>query len=207
MRIAFFVVGLALMFACGARQPYGGAGLSKQLESEAIALQQTNRRLEAQVATCSEGGAPDTLYTELVPLLKGTEATLSRDQNRTVITLPGPYLFSLDRLELREESAKVLDLLSMVLNQHREQRVVIEGHVSDRTLTPALRRTIRDEWALSFARADLVRRELSGRYAVDEARFTVSGRGIMAPVMSNDTSAGQAANERVIITVLPVGGR
>ncbi len=202
------VFGPLLLTGCPPKYPYGdGRGITGQLEREVIALQQRNRLLEEQVATCSTGGPPDPLYSELVQVFSGSEIELTRQGNITSLVIPGNHLFAADRHEIRYEAAKTLDLLGMALSSHPKHTILIEGHVSDRTLTRELRRDHHDDWDLSTARAKLVMWDLVNKYRVSEDRFTVAGRAQFDPLASNDTSAGQGVNERVVLYIYPPGAR
>ncbi len=50
---------------------------------------------------------------------------------------------------------------------------------------------------LSACRAEAVARALSNQYGIDGGRLRAAGVGFLAPVASNDTSAGREKNRRV----------
>lgn len=186
---------------CPPRHTYpDGRGITGQLEREVVALQQKTRLLEDQVAMCDVGGPPDPFFSEAVQIFHDAEVDINRRGSSTVLTIPGHYLFTPDS-RVREEATKVLDLLGMALSLHPKHNVVVEGHVSERTTKSAGRPV--DAWTLSYERAHLVQQELTYKYGVTEKRFSVSARGDAHPVASNDTTGGQAANERIVVVVSP----
>lgn len=188
---------------CGPKHDYpDGRGIVGQLEREVIALRQKVSLLEVRAATCSEGGPPDPVHTQLVQIFQGSEVEVSRFGPNVILTAPTSLLLT-PELRVRDESAKVLDLLGMALSMNPDYTVLIEVHTSDASLTPELRRQWPDDWALAYAQARAVQRELSARYQVPEVRFTLASRSRLHPVASNDTPAGQRRNERVVITLSP----
>jgi chemotaxis protein MotB len=60
-----------------------------------------------------------------------------------------------------------------------------------------------DNWDLSAKRATSVTRILQNDFSIDPVRMTAGGRGEYAPVVSNDTKEGRAANRRTRIVILP----
>lgn len=206
MRRALLLL-LPALAGCPPKHEYpDGRGLVGQLEREVIALRQKVSLLEERAATCDEGGPPDPVYMQLVQVFRGSEVQVDRRGNDVILTMPSGLLLNPD-LRVRQESAKALDLLGMALNMNPEHTVTVEAHTSEASLTPALRKAHPDDWALSYAQARAVQRELVYRYQVPEQRFSVVARGSLDPIASNDTPAGQRANERIVITLRPAGAR
>ncbi len=199
---------LVLLTGCPPRHEYNDQrGLAGQLEREVIALQQKNRILEEMNKTCSEGGPPDKLYSELVQIFSGSELDLSRSGVVSTVTIPGNHLYAEGRMELRMEAKRTLDLLGMALSGHPKHTIIVEGHTSDRTMTSELRKIYRDDWGLSHARARLFVTAMVREYHIGPERFTIAARGEYDPVASNDTTSGQGRNERLTLYIYPPGAR
>lgn len=177
-----------------------------QLDREVIALRQRIDRLQAQLSTCSDSLAPDPLYTEILQVLSGQPATVSRLGRRTLVTVPLDVLYAPDSLTLREEAWPVLDLVAMALKLHPEVVVTVEAHGDDSTPPPAARKLLPTQWEWSAYRAASVAREMSEGFGVSPHRFTWSARGSLDPLATNDTPEGRGQNRRVVFAfeALPV---
>lgn len=179
-----------------------GSDLAGQLEREVVALQQRVRMLEFEAAYCASDAGPDAMYQDLYSLLQGTDLVLQREGSVTILTLPADYLFS-GGTDLREEARMALDLLATALNAHPDHTVIVEGHTDDRPPSGDLRRLYADNWLLSYARAEAVMVALTGTYGVAVDRFAIQARAHHDPVATNDTTAGQMKNRRVVVHVIP----
>jgi flagellar motor protein MotB len=194
----------ALLFLAGC--PHGssypdGAGLEGQLDREIFALKQQIRTLQAQIDNCGEIAVPGRILADLTQVYAGTEVSVTRQRASVVVTMPADHLFRPGTVEVREEASMTLDLLATSLNLHPDHTAVIEGHTDDSPPTGDLARRYRDNWSLSFARADTVRDQLVRVYGVPEPRFSVVARGEFQPITSNDTASGQARNRRVVVYI------
>jgi len=203
MRTRRVVVFAVLLAGCPPRHSYpDGAGLAGQLEREVVALQQRVRTLEFQLEHCGEDPDPDSIYLDLHQIFAGTDVVVSREGSTTILLFPADYLFS-GGTDLREEALMSLDLLATALNLHPEHKVVVEGHTDDRMPSGDLRRLYSDNWVLSYSRAEAVMHALTTQFGVDPARFTVQAHAEWQPIATNDTSAGQAKNRRVMVRIIP----
>ena len=98
---------------------------------------------------------------------------------------PGSVAFTL-------ESEPALQALYLVLHDHPEQRVRIEGH-TDNTGPDAT------NLRLSQDRAAAIADYLSGR-GIEPDRLIVKGYGSTQPIVSNDTEEGRSQNRRIEIS-------
>jgi OOP family OmpA-OmpF porin len=96
---------------------------------------------------------------------------------------------------LAEDRYESLAALAAFLAANPTASIVLVGH-TDATGTLAA------NTALSRARAQAVRTRLIGAYDADGARISAEGAGWLAPVASNLTAEGQAANRRVEAVLL-----
>lgn len=186
-----------------------GGALTRQqqinaaLDNEIMALRTLNTQLQEQVRTCADAPPPE-LYNALRSLFAAGEVRVERAGQAVVVTIPAGLLFVDNAVRLREESAQVLDLLSLALHEHPSWAVLVEVHTDDRPPTGALARSYPTLWELSAARAALVVRELSERYQVAPARLSAAGRGSAAPTADNSTAEGRDLNRRVRVVLTPM---
>ncbi len=169
-----------------------------QLDREVIALRQKVARLQEQLATCSDSTAPDPLYAELLQVMNGQKATVSRLGRRTMVSVPLDELYAPDSLSLREEAWPVLDLVATAVKLHPEVAVTVVAHGDDSTPPAAARKILPTPWEWTAFRAASVARELAEGFGVSPHRLTWAGRGAQDPVSSNDTPEGRALNRRVV---------
>ena len=112
-------------------------------------------------------------------------------------TFLGTLFFDPGSADLSEPARDVLDRLALALADG-DFEVEVTGHTDD---TPVAGDTFASNWELSAARAAAVARELVRGSRIDPARFTVSGRGMFAPLEPNTTPLGRARNRRVEVVV------
>lgn len=174
-----------------------------QLDREIIALKQRIRHLEDRAASCGAAGEPAPVYAELVQAFAGQPVTVTREGGQTQVSLPADLLFSSGVMSLREEGQFALDLLSTGLKAHPETHLRIVGHADGESLPSSLRKLYPGPWEISWARANVVARELIEGYGVSPHRFTVAGRGDQEPVATGDTAEGRAQNRRIVVHILP----
>lgn len=173
--------------------------LVDKLDREIVALQDANRLLRQQAATCNDPkAAPDPIFYDLREGLRDTPAVVDREGRVTLVTVPGATLFDTGALDIADRAAMMLDMLSTALNRFPGHAVTIEVH------TPRLpvSKGQDDTWfALSAVRASALAVDLATTWKVDPRRLTAAGRGGMEPVADNTTPAGIAANDRVIFRI------
>ncbi|MCK6506507.1 OmpA family protein [Myxococcota bacterium] len=181
----------------------GDTDLVQQLDREVIALRKKNQVLEEQLQACGQGELETALYAQLVQVFSGTEVTVHREGARAAVVIPGELLFAPGSTEVRDEAAMVSDLLATALNLHPQTQVWIIGHTDDDPLSGSLKRRFGDNWGLAAGRAQAFMRVLVDRFGVAEARFSISGRGPVHPIATNDTPEGRALNRRIVVVVGP----
>lgn len=200
------LIALALALAgCPPKHEYpDGGGLVGQLNREVQALQQANRALEYEAATCRDADAPpDSLYQELYQVLRGTEVEIAREGRTTVVTFPSAHLFGVDEFSLRQEARMTLDVMSTALRLHPDYTIDVEGHTDDFGVPASARKRFGDPFTYSAARAHAVVATLVDEFDLDPERFGVVGRGPNVPLDTNDTEAGRRHNRRVVMYIRP----
>jgi len=90
--------------------------------------------------------------------------------------------------------------VALVLKNQSHIEFMVEGHTDN---IPYKRPPLLDNWDLSVKRATAVIRVLQTKYGLDPAHITAAGRSEFAPVATNDTPEGRAANRRTRIVILP----
>jgi OOP family OmpA-OmpF porin len=112
--------------------------------------------------------------------------------NQTVV-LKG-ITFAAGKAELQGPAPAILDDLARWLAANPQARATLVGHTD--STGKADKNT-----ALSLARASVLRDILVARHGIAPARLSVIGRGGDAPLASNDTPEGRAANRRVEVQI------
>ena len=95
---------------------------------------------------------------------------------------------------------KILESVANVLALHPKFFVLVVGHHDNQPLKNKL---ITDSWDFSTLRAAEVARILVRDFEVSSARLTAAGKGPYSPLVSNETTQGQASNRRVEIVIFP----
>jgi outer membrane protein OmpA-like peptidoglycan-associated protein len=125
------------------------------------------------------------------PLATPTPAPMPVAKKRIVLR---GVNFDFNSVELRSDSAPILDQAVASLGENADVLVVVEGH-TDNVGT--------DEYnqELSVRRAESVFRYLVNRGVAPE-RLRIEGYGKTRPVATNDTEQGRAQNRRVELRVM-----
>ncbi|MEM9837187.1 MAG: OmpA family protein [Bacteroidota bacterium] len=116
------------------------------------------------------------------------------------VSISDQLLFNSASARVNAEAIEVLDKVALVLNDHRDLDVIVEGHTDN---IPVNIKGVRDNWELSTLRATAVVRVLSDDFYVDPARLSAAGRAEFAPRGDNNTPAGRAMNRRTEIIITP----
>lgn len=124
----------------------------------------------------------DSLEMELADL------KLQRTERGLVMTL-SDVLFDTGQATLKPGAYAPLDRLAAVLKDHRDRKVLIEGHTDDVG-------SDQNNLSLSERRAQAVQASLTQR-GVDRSQITALGKGENFPIASNDSAAGRQSNRRV----------
>ncbi len=116
------------------------------------------------------------------------------------VSLSDKLLFRSGSSRLTSEARDVLGKIAMVVNDHRDLNVMVEGHTDN---VPINNSCIDDNWDLSVKRATSVVRVLEEEYYVSPERMTAAGRADYVPKADNSTSTGRAQNRRTEIIITP----
>lgn len=116
------------------------------------------------------------------------------------INISDKLLFKSGSATVSEGAMTVLGKVAQVLNAHPTLDILVEGHTDS---VPIKNNCVLDNWDLSTKRATSITRILQNDYSIDPVRLTAGGRSEYAPLVSNDTQEGRAANRRTRIIILP----
>ncbi|MEO0728027.1 MAG: OmpA family protein [Bacteroidota bacterium] len=151
--------------------------------------------------------AKDSLNLALVMNLKRSLGNISDDDikvevrgGKVHVSIADRLLFSSGSARLGDQSQDILNKIALVLNDHNELDVMVEGHTDD---VPIDGSCVKDNWDLSVRRATTVVRTLQDEYLVAPERLTAAGRGEYAPVAGNDSESGRQTNRRTEIVITP----
>jgi large repetitive protein len=109
-------------------------------------------------------------------------------------------LFDTGRATMRPEATRVIGEAGQRLLEDLSATARIEGHTDIRPIRTA---EFADNYALSEARAGVVRDALVDRFGLATQRFTVRGFGPDRPLAPNTTARNQSLNRRTEIIILP----
>jgi outer membrane protein OmpA-like peptidoglycan-associated protein len=126
----------------------------------------------------------------------GTDVQVIRRGDDLVLNMPSGITFAYDSATVQPQFQPTLDQVAQVLGEYNQTYIDVYGH-TDSTGSDAYNQT------LSERRASAVASYLGG-HGVQQARIGTRGFGESQPIADNATPAGQAANRRVEIKIVPV---
>jgi len=184
--------------------------LQKQLSETAQRLQQTQlakeeseRKFEAlQASATRRGGAIITANTnprQSLRLIEIPGLNARQDGDTIRITLPTDQLFPIGTAQLVGTAFPVLDGLAAELARtYPQQMIAIEGHTDNAPVAGGI-----SSHQLAAAQAITVFDTLTRRNRLPARQFYVVAQGSNRPIVPNTTQAGQTANRRIELVVLP----
>lgn len=131
-------------------------------------------------------------------ILQESGLDVHREPRGLVISLPQAILFAPGDDRIAESARPTLEQIAAILGCIPNP-VVLVGHADSR---PIHNRRFRNNWELSAARGVSLLELLSGTYAIEESRLSVSSEGANRPLEPNDTPDGRASNRRVEMVIL-----
>lgn len=151
--------------------------------------------------------AKDSLNLALVMNLKRSLGNISDNDikvevrgGKVHVSIADRLLFASGSASLGDQSQDILNKIALVLNDHSELDVMVEGHTDD---VPIEGSCVKDNWDLSVRRATTVVRTLQNDYLVSPQRLTAAGRAEYAPLADNTTTSGRQTNRRTEIVITP----
>jgi len=116
------------------------------------------------------------------------------------VSISDKLLFRSGSSTISAKAEEVLGKIAMVLNDHYELQILVEGHTDN---VPMDNGCITDNWDLSVKRATAVVRSLADDHYVSPERLTAAGRSYYVPKEDNDTAEGRSKNRRTEIIIQP----
>lgn len=178
----------------------GAQSIQKSLEN------MTNQYSFIQDLT-SKIHSKDSLNLALVMNLKRSLSDINDDDVQVEVKGGVVYVSISDKLLFRSGSSRitseadeVLNKLALVINDHSDLNILVEGHTDD---VPISNSCMDDNWDLSVKRATSVVRTLVDDYYVDPQRMTAAGRSQYIPKADNSSSSGRGINRRTEIIITP----
>jgi outer membrane protein OmpA-like peptidoglycan-associated protein len=126
----------------------------------------------------------------------GTDVQVIRSGDDLILRMPSGITFATDSAAVQPQFRPTLDQVAQVLGEYRQTYVDVYGH-TDSTGSDAYNQGLSERRATSVADY-LVSRGVQG------ARLGTRGYGETAPIATNDTEEGRAANRRVEIKLVPI---
>jgi outer membrane protein OmpA-like peptidoglycan-associated protein len=142
------------------------------------------------------GSYMDRQEQELRRRTAGTDVEVIRNGDDLILRMPSGITFATDSAAVQPQFRPTLDQVAQVLEEYRQTYVDVYGH------TDSVGSTAYNQ-SLSERRAASVADYLASR-GVQSARLGTRGFGETAPVASNVTEEGRAANRRVEIKLVPI---
>ncbi|MEO1015089.1 MAG: OmpA family protein [Pseudomonadota bacterium] len=131
--------------------------------------------------------------------LAGTGVSVTKDGDNIFLNMPSDVTFNVDQADIRPAFYDKLNSVALIFQEYDKTTVTIRGH-ADSTGSDAYNQQLSERRALS------VSRYISSQ-GVEPARLRALGFGESAPIASNDSEAGRAANRRVEIVIDPIESR
>lgn len=116
------------------------------------------------------------------------------------VSISDKLLFNSGRSAINTNARAVLGKIAMVINDHDDLQVMVEGHTDN---VPMNSGCIADNWDLSVMRATAVVRSLTEDHYVSPERLTAAGRSFYIPKDDNETREGRSRNRRTEIIIQP----
>ena len=116
------------------------------------------------------------------------------------VSISDKLLFQSGSSKINSAANEVLGKIALVLNDHSDLDVIVEGHTDN---VPISNSCVADNWDLSVKRATSVVRVLENEHYVDPERLTAAGRSEYIPKADNESSTGRSQNRRTEIVITP----
>jgi chemotaxis protein MotB len=150
----------------------------------------------------------DSMNMALVMNLKGavgnandSDVNIKIEKGVVFIDISDKMLFQSGSFVVSKGAKDVLAKVAAVLKNQPDVEFMVEGNTDNKVYRG--HPDLVDNWDLSCKRATSIVRILAKTYGIPPAKMTAAGRGEFAPLMTNDTKEGRAANRRTRIVILP----
>jgi chemotaxis protein MotB len=178
------------------------AGRLKSKEEQLADAERVRLELEAQRLQRLEEEKQDqellkAAQQKVETLLSAGQGSVFLKGDILTVRLTNNVLFASGRASLSNEGSEVLKAVAQLLNSElKDLAVKVEGHTDNEPIGQVLKAKYPSNWDLSSARASAAIVALTEN-GLDPNRMQAVGRADTAPVESNETDAGKAANRRI----------
>jgi len=170
--------------------------LSTDLEETRAREARLRAEKEAQMARMAK-------YREIIEkfkaLVNSGKLKIRIVNGKMVVEMASNILFDTGKAELSDEGKEALLQLASILQTITDRQFQVAGHTDN---VPIKSKKFPSNWELSTARAVTVVKFLQTN-GVSPAAISAAGYAEFAPAATNDSAAGQSANRRIEITLLP----
>jgi|GEM_PF-3647806 len=142
----------------------------------------------------------DRLNQDLSNLISG-QFIIQKEAQSVRIIIEEPIIFETGSLEITDYGLSALQQMAIALNAQSDINVTVVGH-TDRNRIAKKAKYLTDNWDLSVLKAAAITRALTTA-KLDPRVVTISGRGEVAPMVSNATEEGREKNKRSEIIIAP----
>lgn len=127
-----------------------------------------------------------------------TQVEVVATSKYVMLKLNGGILFDSGKAQLKTDAITLIDKVSIILKEYRDNTIEIEGHTDN---LPIKTSDFPDNTMLSLYRAYAVLSYFRDVKGYDASNIKSSGRGEAIPIASNSTPEGRSQNRRVEIKV------
>lgn len=128
--------------------------------------------------------------------LQGTGVSVTRSGDNIILNMPGNITFATGSSDINADFYQILNSVALVVNEFEKTYIDITGHTDNVGAADFNQQ-------LSEKRAGSVARYLESQQVLPQ-RIITGGRGLEAPIATNDTPEGRALNRRVELMLTPL---
>ena len=132
---------------------------------------------------------------------EGNGLTIEQRDGKVYVSMENKLLFESGSWAVNVTGRSAVEALTQVLADNPEIAVLIEGHTDNVPYGGS--GNLEDNWDLSTKRATAIVAVMLENSRIIEGNITAAGKGQFAPVASNDSPEGRAANRRIEVILTP----
>lgn len=132
---------------------------------------------------------------------EGNGLTIEQRDGKVYVSMENKLLFESGSWAVNARGRSAVQALARVLANNSDIAVLIEGHTDNVPYSGS--GNLNSNWDLSAKRATAIVAIMIETSRINEANITAAGRGQFAPIATNDTQEGRAANRRIEVILTP----
>ena len=169
------------------------ANTSKEKTQLRSSLDEMNKRDEAQRREFAD------LQQRLKKLSDAGTLSVKMVDGKLVVNLGSDILFPSGSAKLSREGLKTIAEVAQQLKTIPDKKFQVEGHTDNVPISTAI---FPSNWELASARSVMVVKEMI-KQGFGSQNISAATYAEFAPIQSNDTKEGKAANRRIAIVIIP----